>query len=151
MSLELNVIETNQFFLQKEGFNWIMLRYKIETQLDCKYQKWGSSPWNLPSMPKYGSTHPWNRIYYSQLWSISEIWQHSQTAHFTMTSSSHLHTTISNVCPIFPHTITILHVCSANIDNISVWKTVFQIFHTLKLSTKFKIRPHSSCLTLCII
>ncbi len=31
VSLELNVIETNRFFLQKEGVNRIELRYKIRT------------------------------------------------------------------------------------------------------------------------
>ncbi len=54
--MELNVIETNRFFLQKEGVNRIVLRYKIGTQSDRKSQKWGSSPRNLPTMPKYGST-----------------------------------------------------------------------------------------------
>ncbi len=34
VSLELNVIETNRFFLQKEGVNWIVLRYKIGTHSD---------------------------------------------------------------------------------------------------------------------
>ncbi len=58
MSLELNVIETNWFFLQKEGVNRIVLRYKIGTQSDWKSPKRGSSPRNLPTMPKYGSTHP---------------------------------------------------------------------------------------------
>ncbi len=56
--LKLNVIETNQFFLQKEGANQIMMRHKIETQMDRKSQKWGSSPQYLSTMPKYGSTLP---------------------------------------------------------------------------------------------
>ncbi len=33
-----------------------MLRYKIGTQSDWKSPKLGSSPQNLPTMPKYGST-----------------------------------------------------------------------------------------------
>ncbi len=49
------MIETNRFFLQKEGVNGIVLRYKIGTQSDRKSQKRGSSPRNLPTMPKYGS------------------------------------------------------------------------------------------------
>ncbi len=50
------MIETNRFFLQKEGVNRIVLRYKIGTQSDGKSQTRGSSPQNLPTMPKYGST-----------------------------------------------------------------------------------------------
>ncbi len=34
VTLELNVIETNRFFLQKEGVNRIVLRDKIGTQSD---------------------------------------------------------------------------------------------------------------------
>ncbi len=41
VSLELNVIETNQFFLQKEGVNQIMLRHKIRTQVDHKSKNGG--------------------------------------------------------------------------------------------------------------
>ncbi len=52
------MIETNRFFLQKEGVNRIVLRYKIGTQSDRKSQKRGSSPRNLLTMPKYGSTPP---------------------------------------------------------------------------------------------
>ncbi len=39
--MELNVIETNQFFLQKEGVNQIMMRHNIGTQSDRQSQKWG--------------------------------------------------------------------------------------------------------------
>ncbi len=53
-----NVIETNWLFLQKEGVNQIVLRYKTGTQSYWKSQKQWSSPRNLPTMPKYGSTHP---------------------------------------------------------------------------------------------
>ncbi len=35
-----------------------MVRHKIETQSNRKAQKQGSSPHNLPTMPKYGSTLP---------------------------------------------------------------------------------------------
>ncbi len=48
----------NPNYLQKEGVNRIVLRYKIGTQSDCKSQKWGSSLRTPPTMPKYGSTHP---------------------------------------------------------------------------------------------
>ncbi len=37
----MNVIETNQFFLQREGVNCIVLRYKIGTESDWKSPKWG--------------------------------------------------------------------------------------------------------------
>ncbi len=52
------MIETNHFFLQKKGVNRIVLRYKIGTQSDWKSPKQGSSPRNLPTMPKYGCTPP---------------------------------------------------------------------------------------------
>ncbi len=58
VSLELNVIETTQFFLQKEGVNQFMMRHKIRTYSVRKSQKWGSLPWNHHTMPKYGSTLP---------------------------------------------------------------------------------------------
>ncbi len=48
----------NWYFLQKKGVNQIKLRHKIGTQLDKNSQKWGSSLWNLPTIPKYGSTPP---------------------------------------------------------------------------------------------
>ncbi len=34
------------------------LDHTMETKSDRQSQKWGSSPWKLPTMPKYGSTHP---------------------------------------------------------------------------------------------
>ncbi len=36
--------------------NQILMRYKIGMHSDRKSQKRGSSLWNLPTMPKYGST-----------------------------------------------------------------------------------------------
>ncbi len=56
--MELNVIETNQFFSAEKGVNQIELSHKIGTQLGRKSQIWGSSLWNLPTMLKYGSTPP---------------------------------------------------------------------------------------------
>ncbi len=54
--LELNVIDINWFFLQKEGVNRIWLHHTIGTKSDRQSQKRGSSPRNLSTMPKYGST-----------------------------------------------------------------------------------------------
>ncbi len=48
----------NQFCLQKEGLNQIMMRHKMGTQSDRKSQKWGSSARTLPTIPKYGRTLP---------------------------------------------------------------------------------------------
>ncbi len=42
-------------FLQKEMVNRIVLSYKIWTQSDWKFAKWGSPPNNLPTMHKYVS------------------------------------------------------------------------------------------------
>ncbi len=56
MSLEINVIETKQCYLQKEGVNQIMIRHKIGTQSDRKSQKQLPSPQNLSAMQRYGST-----------------------------------------------------------------------------------------------
>ncbi len=56
VSLELNVIDTNWLFLQQEGVNQIWLHHTIGTKSDWQSQKWGSSLWNLPTMPKHGST-----------------------------------------------------------------------------------------------
>ncbi len=50
VSLELNVIDTNRFFLQKEGVNQIWLHHTIGTKSDRHSQKWGSSQQNLPTM-----------------------------------------------------------------------------------------------------
>ncbi len=63
VSLKLNVIETNQFFLQKDGVNQIMMCHKIGTQFDRKSQKCGSSMQNLTTMPKYGSNLPGQQLY----------------------------------------------------------------------------------------
>ncbi len=56
VSLELNAIDTNWFFLHKEGVNWIWFHYAIGTNSDRQSQQRGASPQNLPTMPKYGST-----------------------------------------------------------------------------------------------
>ncbi len=40
-----------------------MMRHKIGTQSDRKSQKWESSPWNLHTIHKYGSTLHRNIIY----------------------------------------------------------------------------------------
>ncbi len=45
------------FCLKKEDVNQIELTYKIGTQFYRKTQKRGSSLQNLPTIPKYGSTH----------------------------------------------------------------------------------------------
>ncbi len=63
VSLEINVIETSQLFLQKEQVNRIVLRYKIGTQSDWKKNP-GASPRNLPAMPNYESTCLGGRILY---------------------------------------------------------------------------------------
>ncbi len=54
------------FFLQKEGINRInriVLRYNIGTQSDRKSKKWVLSLQNLPTIPKYGRTHPGHNTY----------------------------------------------------------------------------------------
>ncbi len=58
VSLELQMIGTNQYFLQKEGVNQIVMRYKIGSHLKRKSHKQGLSQQNLPTMPMYGSTLP---------------------------------------------------------------------------------------------
>ncbi len=39
-------------FLQKEGVNQIVMSHTVGTDSDQKFQKQGSSPQNLPTMPK---------------------------------------------------------------------------------------------------
>ncbi len=58
VSRELNVIETNRFFLQKEGVHRIVVRYKQGANRIENPPKRGSSQRNLPTMPNYGSTPP---------------------------------------------------------------------------------------------
>ncbi len=54
--MELNVIDTNRLFLQKEGVNQNEIACKIGTHSDQKLQNGGTSQQNLPTMPKYEST-----------------------------------------------------------------------------------------------
>ncbi len=49
-------------FSAEEGEIQIVIRHKIVTQSDQNFQKQGSSPWNLPTMPMYGSTLPRTKI-----------------------------------------------------------------------------------------
>ncbi len=58
LSLELNVIETNQYFSTDRGVNQMVMMHKLDTQLKRKSKKRGSSSRNFPTMPKYGSSTP---------------------------------------------------------------------------------------------
>ncbi len=62
------MIETNQFFLLKDGVNQIVMRHKIGTQSDRKSQKQRgdhreiSLPWPSMGVPSLGVTQYINRI-----------------------------------------------------------------------------------------
>ncbi len=56
LSLEINAIETDRFFLQKQGVNKIKLGRKKGPNGIGKCQKWGSIEQTFPTMFKYGSS-----------------------------------------------------------------------------------------------
>ncbi len=58
LSLELNVIETNRFFLQKEGVSKIAFGIKKGPCVIEKCQKGGSIEWKFPTIFKYVSAPP---------------------------------------------------------------------------------------------